>query len=115
MAKRRAKPLTKAKSTSKPRSKSKSKSKPKPKPEPRPKPSRALTGKGVRREAPAWLVVEGPLDKLVDAMARALGLPLEPEWRPAVKTNLDVTLRLAALFADFPLPDDAEPAPVFVA
>jgi hypothetical protein len=24
-------------------------------------------------------------------------------------------LRLAASFADFPLPDDAEPAPVFVA
>jgi hypothetical protein len=26
-----------------------------------------------------------------------------------------VTLALAASFADFPLPDDAEPAPVFVA
>jgi len=26
-----------------------------------------------------------------------------------------VTLALAALFADFPLPDDAEPAPVFSA
>jgi len=56
-----------------------------------------------------------PLDILVDASARALDLPLEPTWRPAVKGNLDVTLRLAALFTDFPLPDDAEPAPVFVA
>jgi len=55
------------------------------------------------------------LDALVDASARALDLPLEPAWRPAVKGNLDVTLRLAALFTDFPLPDDAEPAPVFVA
>jgi hypothetical protein len=56
-----------------------------------------------------------PLDAYIEAAARALALPLEPDWRPAVKTNLDVTLRLAAAFADFPLPDDAEPAPVFVA
>ena len=54
-------------------------------------------------------------DALVDASARALGLPLEPAWRPAVRSNLDATLRLAALFMDFPLPDDAEPAPVFAA
>jgi hypothetical protein len=56
-----------------------------------------------------------PLDVLVDAMARALDLPLEAAWRAAVRTNLDVTLRLASQFAGFPLPDDAEPAPVFVA
>ena len=56
-----------------------------------------------------------PLDALVDASALALGLPLEPAWRPAVRSNLDATLRLAALFMDFPLPDDAEPAPVFAA
>ena len=56
-----------------------------------------------------------PLGALVDASARALGLPLEPAWRPAVRSNLDATLRLAALFMDFPLPDDAEPAPVFAA
>ena len=29
--------------------------------------------------------------------------------------NLEVTLRLAALVEEFPLPDDAEPAPVFKA
>ncbi len=45
----------------------------------------------------------------------ALDLPVEPAWKPAIKANLEVTLRLARLFADFPLPDDAEPAPVFVA
>jgi Protein of unknown function (DUF4089) len=56
-----------------------------------------------------------PLDALVDASARALALPLDPAWHPAIKTNLEVILRQAALFADFPLPDDAEPAPVFVA
>jgi hypothetical protein len=56
-----------------------------------------------------------PLDDLVDAAARALDLSIAPEWRGAVKANLAVTFTLAELFADFPLPDDAEPAPVFSA
>jgi Protein of unknown function (DUF4089) len=54
-----------------------------------------------------------PLDDFIDAAARALELPLEPAWRPVVKANLLVTLRQAALVAEFALPDDAEPAPVF--
>jgi|SRR5215468_2333722 len=57
----------------------------------------------------------GSLDAFIDGSARALDLSLEPVWRAAVKTNLDVILRLASQFSDFPLPDDAEPAPVFVA
>jgi hypothetical protein len=56
-----------------------------------------------------------PLDSFVDAAAHALDLKLEPAWKSAVKTNLEVTLALAALFADFPLPDEAEPAPIFSA
>jgi hypothetical protein len=31
----------------------------------------------------------------------------------AVRANLRVTLDQAAIVAEFPLPDDAEPAPVF--
>jgi Protein of unknown function (DUF4089) len=46
-------------------------------------------------------------------MADALDLPLTPEYMPAVEANLAVAFRLAPLFLDFPLPDDAEPAPVF--
>ena len=53
------------------------------------------------------------LDALIEAAAQALRLPVEPAWRPAVRFNLEVTLRLAALFDEFPLPDDAEPAAVF--
>ena len=34
------------------------------------------------------------LDQLIDAVAAALGLPVEPEWKPAIKANLQVTLRL---------------------
>jgi 1-carboxybiuret hydrolase subunit AtzG-like len=55
------------------------------------------------------------LGRLIDASAHALALPLDPAWKGAIRTNLDVTLRMAAAFADFPLPDDAEPAPVFTA
>ena len=55
------------------------------------------------------------LDHFIGAAAHALALPVEPAWKPAIRANLEVTLRLAASFADFPLPDDAEPAPVFVA
>jgi hypothetical protein len=49
------------------------------------------------------------------AMAAALDLPLTPEYAPQVEANLAVAFRLAPLFLDFPLPDEAEPAPVFTA
>lgn len=53
------------------------------------------------------------LDDFITAAAAALDLPLEEGWRPAIKTNLEVTLKLANLVAEFPLPDEAEPAPVY--
>ena len=56
-----------------------------------------------------------PLDDLVDSAARALDLPIAPEWKAAVKMNLQVNLQHGAHVAEFKLPDDAEPAPVFVA
>jgi hypothetical protein len=54
-----------------------------------------------------------PLDDYITAAAAVLALPLDPAWRPAVRMHLDITLRLAGLIAEFELPDDAEPAPVF--
>jgi hypothetical protein len=56
-----------------------------------------------------------PLDAFVDASAHALDLEIDPAWRGTVKANLATTFALAALFADFPLPDDAESAPIFAA
>jgi hypothetical protein len=53
------------------------------------------------------------LDEFIAASASALALPADPAWYPAIRFNLEVTFRLAALVADFKLPDDAEPAPVF--
>jgi len=48
-------------------------------------------------------------------MAKALGLPLTAEYAPQVEANLAVAFRLVQLVLDFPLPDEAEPAPVFAA
>jgi hypothetical protein len=56
---------------------------------------------------------DDPLDAYIDAAAQALGLAIQPDWKPAVRANLDVTFRLAALVAEKELPDDAEPAPVY--
>ncbi len=53
------------------------------------------------------------VDVLVAASAQALGLTLDPAWQAGVKFNLQLILRHAALVDEFPLPDDAEPAPVF--
>ena len=58
---------------------------------------------------------EQTLDALIEANATALALPIAPEWKPAIGANLAVTLRLANIVAEFPLPDEAEPAPVFEA
>jgi len=56
-----------------------------------------------------------PLDDYIDAVSQALTLPIEEGWRPAVKANLQVSLRLARLVDEFPLPDETEPASVFSA
>jgi hypothetical protein len=55
------------------------------------------------------------VDKLIDASAEALALPIDPTWKPSIKINLQVTLRLAAIVAEFELPDETEPLPVFEA
>jgi len=55
------------------------------------------------------------LDNYIDSAAAALGIPIAPAWKPAIRANLDVTFRFAALVGEKELPDDAEPAPVFKA
>ncbi|HLL29152.1 MAG TPA: DUF4089 domain-containing protein [Xanthobacteraceae bacterium] len=55
------------------------------------------------------------LDQLIEAAASALSLPIDPEWKPAIRVNLETTLKHASFVEEFPLPDDAEPAPVFKA
>jgi hypothetical protein len=55
------------------------------------------------------------LDDYIDVVAKALALPVEEAWRPAVRANLEVSLRLARLVDEFALPDETEPASVFAA
>ena len=56
-----------------------------------------------------------PLDDYIDAVAKALALPIDEAWRPAVKANLEFSLRIARLVDEFKLPDEIEPAGVFAA
>ena len=56
-----------------------------------------------------------PLDDYIDAVSKAVGLPIEAAWRPAVKANLEVSLRLARLVDEFALPDETGPASVYTA
>jgi hypothetical protein len=80
-----------------------------------PAPSRRPTRKASRVRKSGRTPPSDPLDDFVQAAARVLALPVEPQWRAAIKANLDVNLRLAAFVAEFPLPDEAEPAPIFSA
>ena len=56
-----------------------------------------------------------PLDDYIDAVGRALALPIQDAWRPAIRANLEVSLKMAKLVDEFSLPDEAEPASVFTA
>ena len=58
-------------------------------------------------------VAAEPLDQFIPAAANLLELPLKRAWLPAIKANLEVTLRFGASIAAFELSDDTEPAPVF--
>jgi hypothetical protein len=53
------------------------------------------------------------IDAMIASSAQALRLPIDPAWHGGVKFNLQLIIRLSAVFDDFPLPDDAEPGPVF--
>ncbi|MGQ0683051.1 DUF4089 domain-containing protein [Bradyrhizobium sp.] len=55
------------------------------------------------------------LDDYIDSVAKALGLRVEDAWRPAVRGNLEVSLRLGRLVDEFTLSDEAESASVYSA
>jgi hypothetical protein len=56
-----------------------------------------------------------PDDADLIAAAAALGIPLDQAWCDAVRFHLDLSLAAARLVAELPLPDEADPAPVFTA
>jgi len=53
------------------------------------------------------------IDLLIAAASQVLHLPIDRAWRAGIKFNLQLILRLGALVDEFPLPDAAEPGPVF--
>ena len=61
------------------------------------------------------MMAADPLDNYIDAVSNALALRIDDAWKPAVRANLEVSLKLARLVDEFPLPDETEPACVFAA
>ena len=53
------------------------------------------------------------VDAAVDVAALLHGVPMRPEWRPAVGASFEMLRAAAALVGAFSLPDEAETAPVF--
>ncbi len=56
-----------------------------------------------------------PDDADLTAAAAVLGIPLDPAWCDAVRFHWNLSLAAASLVAEFPLSDEADPAPVFTA
>ena len=54
-------------------------------------------------------------DEHLTSTTESLGIPVDPAWLPTIRANLDITRRMAALVLAHPLPDEAEPAPLFQA
>ena len=83
----------------------------------KPKPARVKRGVRLSRKKAKPLVARPPkadnIAALVAANAQALGLDIKPAWRQGVIFNLGLIMRIAALVDEFPLPDDAETAPIY--
>jgi hypothetical protein len=60
-------------------------------------------------------MAEDSLDDYINAASKVLNLPVKDAWKPAVRANLEVSMRLARLVDEFDLSDEAEPASVFTA
>lgn len=56
---------------------------------------------------------EQDLSTFVDQTARLIGLPIPLEYRQDVIDNFERIAAIAQLVTEFPLPEDAEIAPVF--
>jgi hypothetical protein len=58
-------------------------------------------------------MADDSLDQMIMAGTALLGIPVQPEWMPSIRANLEVSLKLGHLVDEFTLPDEAEPAPVY--
>ena len=60
-------------------------------------------------------MADDSLDDYLDAASKLLRLPVKVAWKPAVRANLEVSMRLARMVDEFEFSDEAEPASVFTA
>ncbi len=60
-------------------------------------------------------MADNSLDDYIDAASKLLRLPVKDAWKPAVRANLEVSMRLARMVDEFEFSDEAEPASVFTA
>ena len=58
-------------------------------------------------------MADDSLDDYIDAASKLLKLPVKDAWKPAVRVNLEVSMRLAKLVDECEFSDEAEPASVF--
>ena len=52
---------------------------------------------------------------VIDAVGPMIGIPIAPEFREGVATNVKITAEFAAMVLAFPLDDADQSAPVFEA
>jgi hypothetical protein len=55
------------------------------------------------------------LDAFIAAGTALLDLPVDPGWQAAIRLHLRLSFTHAQTLLALPLPDDADPAPVFTA
>ena len=53
------------------------------------------------------------VESFVDTAAGLLGIDLTAESRPVVISHFEIAANMAQFVMEFPLPDEAEPAPVY--
>jgi 1-carboxybiuret hydrolase subunit AtzG-like protein len=56
---------------------------------------------------------DATLDAYIDAAPALVALTIDPAYREGVRTHLRATANAARLVLEFPLDDEAEPAPIF--
>jgi len=60
-------------------------------------------------------MLDGDIDDFIDSGSRLISVAIRPEWRDAIRLHLAISLGHARNVAEFPLPDDIDPAEVFSA
>jgi hypothetical protein len=60
-------------------------------------------------------MADDDLDAFIAAGTALLDLPIQPAWQAAIRMHLAISLDHARNVLAFPLPDEADPAPVFSA